>query len=191
VTARLARWGVTPDSSLGAPLAGFPVAVLASLSARLMSGVLDPVAVLAVLKHPLVRAARDRELGVLERYALRGPRPRHWQDVRDRLEREGEGRMRRALEHGEPSEAAAERLHRFEIAAELADDIEEDIATAAEVFRHAPAPAATAARAHLELLESLRRDAQGSTGALWGGAEARRWPACSPPCSTRATACPR
>lgn len=171
VTARLSRWGVTPDSSAGAPLSNFPVAVLANATARLMAGTIDAVTVLAVLKHPLVRVAQGRELKVLERYGLRGPPPRDWRDVRDRLQREGEGRMRRAREDGEPPEAAAERLRRFEQAAELADDFEEDLATAAEVFHHGPAAAAEAARAHVELLEELARGKDGRTGPLWAGPE--------------------
>jgi len=171
VSARLGRWGVEPDSSAGAPLSIFPVAVLAALTARLLAGPLDPGAALAVLKHPLVRMSRGRELDILERYGLRGSRPRGWRDVRDRLERAGEARMRRALEEGETQEAAARRLHRFEQAAELADDLEEDLATAAEAFLHGPATAAAAARAHVELLEELARDPHGGAGPLWGGPE--------------------
>lgn len=171
VAARLARWGVTADSSAGTPLSNFPVAVLAAHAARLMTGRLDPVAALAVLKHPLVRLARGRELTTLERYGLRGARPQSWSDVRDRLEREGEGRMRRALEDGETEAAAGERLHRFELAAELADDFEEAIATARAVFHDGLATAQAAARAHGELLEALARGEDGRTGGLWGGAE--------------------
>ena len=171
VAARLTRWEVTPDSSAGTPLSGFPVAVLASLTARLMGGVLDPVAALAALKHPLVRVAQGRELTTLERYGLRGARPRNWQDVRDRLERRGERPRRGEEPGGEPAPPDPERIHRFAAAADLADDLEEDLATAAEVFAHGPASAADAARAHVELLEELARDGEGRTGALWGGAE--------------------
>ena len=80
VSARLARWGVIVDSSAGAPLAGLPAGVLAALVARAAIDPADPVGLLAILKHPLVRLGLDpRALAVrrrtLERYGMRGPRP--------------------------------------------------------------------------------------------------------------------
>ena len=75
VGARLMRWGVIPDSSAGAPLAAGPAAILAQHVAALAVDPLDPVRLLAVAKHPLLRAdalaARDLELK-----GLRGPAPR-------------------------------------------------------------------------------------------------------------------
>lgn len=75
VSARLARWGVVADSSAGAPLAASPAAILAQHVAGLAVDPLDPVRLLAVAKHPLVRAdafaARDLELK-----GLRGAAPR-------------------------------------------------------------------------------------------------------------------
>jgi ATP-dependent helicase/nuclease subunit B len=90
VSARLARWGVLADSSAGAPLAGFPVGVLAGLAARAVVDPLDPVGLLAILKHPLTRLGLDAEvLGArretLERYGLRGPRARDWAEIEARL----------------------------------------------------------------------------------------------------------
>jgi len=74
VAARLARWGVVADSSAGAPLAASPAAILAQHLAALAVDPLDPVRLLAVAKHPLLRAdpltARDLELK-----GLRGPAP--------------------------------------------------------------------------------------------------------------------
>ena len=75
VAARLARWGVVADSSAGAPLAASPAAILAQHIAALAVDPLDPVRLLAVAKHPLLRAdpfaARDLELK-----GLRGAAPR-------------------------------------------------------------------------------------------------------------------
>ena len=75
VAARLARWGVVADSSAGAPLAASPAAILAQHLAALAIDPLDPVRLLAVAKHPLLKAdasaARDLELK-----GLRGPAPR-------------------------------------------------------------------------------------------------------------------
>ena len=49
VTARLARWGVIPDSSAGLSLSGCPGGVLAGLLARAAIDPLDPVRLLAIL----------------------------------------------------------------------------------------------------------------------------------------------
>jgi len=88
VSARLARFGVVADSSAGAPLSGFPVAVLARLVADHVADPLSPVLLLAILKHPLTRLEQTPEalaalLPALEtphredrdNRRLRGPRP--------------------------------------------------------------------------------------------------------------------
>ena len=87
VSARLARFGVVADSSAGAPLAGFPIAVLARMVADHAADPLSPVLMLAILKHPLTRLEREPEaldavLAMLEtphredrdNRRLRGPR---------------------------------------------------------------------------------------------------------------------
>ena len=85
VNARLVRWGVIPDSSAGAPLAASPAAILAQHVAGLAVDPLDSVRLLAVAKHPLLRAdataARDLELK-----GLRGPAPRDAAQLLDKLE---------------------------------------------------------------------------------------------------------
>ena len=75
VAARLARWGVIADSSAGAPLAASPAAILAQHVAALAVDPLDPVRLLAVAKHPLLRADADAACD-LELKGLRGPAPR-------------------------------------------------------------------------------------------------------------------
>ncbi|MBW3617189.1 MAG: double-strand break repair protein AddB [Proteobacteria bacterium] len=176
VSARLLRWGVAADSSAGAPLSTTPVGVLVQLTAGLMDGRADPVAALGLLKHPRVRLGRDSEAlwsqrTTLERYGLRGARPRNWGRVRDRLEEEGERRHAAALQHGSSAEEAAAILHRFGLAADLVDDLEEALAEACAVFHDGAAETAVAARAHAVLLETLAADADGRAGALWGGGE--------------------
>jgi ATP-dependent helicase/nuclease subunit B len=176
VSARLTRWGVTADISAGTPASATPVGVLAQLTAGLADGRADPVAALAVLKHPLVRLGRDGDAlwscrTVLERYGLRGPRPRNWSAVRDRLEKEGERRRVATLENGGPADAAAAVLHRFAEAADLADDLEEALSDVCVLFHDGDASVATVARAHAELLELLAADADGAAGGLWAGAE--------------------
>jgi len=91
VSARLARFGVIADSSAGAPLAGFPIAVLARLVADWAVDPLSPVLLLAILKHPLTSLDRlPEDLGQaaarLERVALRGPRPGDRDSLLARLE---------------------------------------------------------------------------------------------------------
>jgi ATP-dependent helicase/nuclease subunit B len=73
VNARLVRWGVIPDSSAGAPLAASAAAILAQHVAGLAVDPLDPVRLLAVAKHPLLRG----DLGRRPRPGAEGPaRPR-------------------------------------------------------------------------------------------------------------------
>jgi ATP-dependent helicase/nuclease subunit B len=90
VVAALARWNVTPDSSVGVSLAASPLGVLASLVARQGADPVDPVTLLAIVKHPLTRlglaaADLDRARRDLERQALRGPCPGSWDALRNRL----------------------------------------------------------------------------------------------------------
>ncbi len=80
VSAELLRWGVVADDSAGEKLAETPPAVLLRLLARAVADGLGPVALLALLKHPLAAAglppASCRDAArALERTALRGPRP--------------------------------------------------------------------------------------------------------------------
>ncbi len=80
VAAELLRWGVVADDSAGEPLAHTPPAVFLRLLATAVDEGLAPVALLAVLKHPLAAAglapAECRRLArALEVSSLRGPRP--------------------------------------------------------------------------------------------------------------------
>jgi len=80
VAAALKRWGVEVDDSAGVPLAQTPPGVFLRLLADACAERLAPVALLALLKHPLAAggmAAADFRSLVrgLEISALRGPRP--------------------------------------------------------------------------------------------------------------------
>ena len=80
VAAELKRWRIVVDDSAGLPLAATPPGSFLRLTAAMAGSALDPVDLLAALKHPLAlgggapgalrAAARD-----LDRLALRGPRP--------------------------------------------------------------------------------------------------------------------
>ncbi|HTU12551.1 MAG TPA: double-strand break repair protein AddB, partial [Allosphingosinicella sp.] len=79
VSAHLRRWGIEADDSAGRPLSQTPPGTLLLAAAHAAAERFAPVALLALLKHPLVMAAGDR-LGWLDGARLldrmlRGPRP--------------------------------------------------------------------------------------------------------------------
>jgi ATP-dependent helicase/nuclease subunit B len=81
VALTLQRWHIEADDSGGDPLAETAAGVFARLVATAAFDRLSPVALLALLKHPLARlgAAPGAHLGAvatLEQAILRGPRPR-------------------------------------------------------------------------------------------------------------------
>ncbi|MDA1098963.1 MAG: double-strand break repair protein AddB [Proteobacteria bacterium] len=80
VTAELKRWRIMVDDSAGLPLAATPPGSFLRLTAEMLGSGLDPVDLLAALKHPLARAGRDpgalkAAARDMDRNALRGPRP--------------------------------------------------------------------------------------------------------------------
>ena len=78
VLAALARWNVPVDDSGGDALADTPAGVFARLTAEAALDGLEPVTLLALLKHPLLRGVGGAQRGRrrLERAVLRGPRPK-------------------------------------------------------------------------------------------------------------------
>lgn len=78
VVAHLKRWGIDADDSAGQPLSATPPGALVLAVAEAAAERLAPVALLALLKHPLVRS--DGRIDWLDGVrtldlALRGPRP--------------------------------------------------------------------------------------------------------------------
>jgi ATP-dependent helicase/nuclease subunit B len=151
VSARLTRWAISADSSAGQPLAAAPTAVLAGLLARAAAEPLDPVLLLAILKHPFTRLGRDPSVlaparTAFERYGLRGPRPASWEELEGRLTEAG-------------SEAALGLLAPLR-----------DMAGAlAAPFVDGAGPPGEAARALTGVLEILARGPSGGLGGLWAG----------------------
>ncbi len=96
VLAALARWSIAAEDSGGDALAETPAGIFARLAAEAALGGLEPVTLLALLKHPLLRLdRRDRARAVvaLERAILRGPRPSRGTDgLRRALAAFGAGR---------------------------------------------------------------------------------------------------
>ncbi|MEI7931889.1 MAG: double-strand break repair protein AddB, partial [Alphaproteobacteria bacterium] len=149
VSARLARWGVSADSSGGAPLADCPTGVLLGLLARLAAEPDNPVTLLAVLKHPLVRLGLTPEALItgregLERYGLRGRRPRGADEVYARL-----------AEVSQPDDFAR-RVY------DLTGPVR-------ATFAEGELPLGEAARQIAQAAESLAAGPGGGTGGLWAG----------------------
>jgi ATP-dependent helicase/nuclease subunit B len=149
VSAALTRWGIEADSSAGQGLGVLPVGMLLGLMARAAARPMDPVLLLALLKHrftrlgyaPLALSARAR---TIERFGLRGVAPRD----RDML-------LARLKDHADAKEAAGRLL--------------DCVALAAEAFRTGPARAPDAMRAIAEAMEKLAIDDRGAPGDLWAG----------------------
>ncbi|QUD86262.1 double-strand break repair protein AddB [Phenylobacterium montanum] len=164
ISARLARWGVTADSSAGSPLAGQPVGALLGLMTRAVVDPLDPVLMLALLKHPLTRLGLEPEalaarVLVLERYGLRGTRPRNLAVIARRMaspvDSDGvPGRRRKALDDADRLLARLQRI----------------LAQAGEAYTGGDATPGEAARALVQAVEALAEGPEdGDLGALWSG----------------------
>ncbi|WP_414899543.1 double-strand break repair protein AddB [Sphingomonas flavalba] len=79
VSAHLRRWGIAADDSAGQPLSALPPGTLLTALAEAAAEDFAPVALLTLLKHPLVRQGAERlawldAIRLIDR-ALRGPRP--------------------------------------------------------------------------------------------------------------------
>ncbi|MBN9596156.1 MAG: double-strand break repair protein AddB [Afipia sp.] len=114
VMASLGRWDLAFDDSGGDSLMDTPAGIFARLAAQTVADELAPPALLALLKHPLLRlgqaqGALAKTVGDLELAVMRGPRPaagstglaQDFARFRDEL-----GRLRRkepsAIHHSEP-----------------------------------------------------------------------------------------
>ena len=146
VAAALLRWGIAVDDSAGAPLSRTAPGVFLRLVAEAASEPDDPVALLALLKHPLARAGLATEIHkahvrVLD-VAIRGPRPSALLD---------------SLARNEGAKAWVERIRTAlgAFAARLRDD---------------PAELRSLLRAHVGAAEGLAADErEGGAARLWAG----------------------
>jgi ATP-dependent helicase/nuclease subunit B len=167
VMAALARWQVKVDDSGSDSLADTPAGVFARLAAEAALGGLEPVTLLALLKHPLLRlgakeGAHAVAIATLERALLRGPRPRPGSDA-----------LARALS---TFRANRDQLHRsdprwlmaddaFDVAAELAARLGAALAPL-ERLKHGSHPLAELAKCHSAVISGLGRDAKGDVAAF-------------------------
>ena len=89
VVAALDRWNVAADDSGGDALADTSAGLFARLAAQVAMQGLEPVPLLALLKHPLLRLDAGKHgnagpIATIEHALLRGPRPRPGSDGLDR-----------------------------------------------------------------------------------------------------------
>jgi ATP-dependent helicase/nuclease subunit B len=80
VKSELRRWGIEIDDSAGLPLGDTPAFAFWRLTGTMIAADMAPVPLLAALKHPLAQGglasgAFRRQVRLLERLVLRGPRP--------------------------------------------------------------------------------------------------------------------
>ena len=182
VAAHLRRWGIEADDSAGRPLSRMPPGTLLGAIADAAAAHFAPVPLLALLKHPLVRAGEERlgwldEVRKLDR-ALRGPRPGPGLSEITRFLCEGDDRSRPVrgaalswwkslLPILEPLEAA------FAVRAPRLADLLTAVTDAATALAGDEAWSRPAGRAAAELVTGLRANADEGPPAV----SARAFPA--------------
>ncbi|MBA5776990.1 double-strand break repair protein AddB [Stappia sp. F7233] len=171
VAVDLARWGINVDDSAGRPLDQTPPAILATLAAGLALGGMEPVDLLALLKHPLARfgwQAKEVRAAAraLERGVLRGPRARPGTAglkaaiaaARSAIEDRHTPRWKKLVDDDWLAvEELADRL------ANALSPLETLLAASGEL------PVEELVRAHLECLSRIGRDETGSDAEVYAG----------------------
>ncbi len=158
VAVELQRWGVEVDDSAGTPLDQTPPGAFLLLSARLIVEGVNPVTLLATLKHPLAAAGLERGdlrrlARDLEKTCLRGPRlAGGFAGIQVELER---ARRRAGSD--------AQRLQRVVTLAAFVRRIEHAARPFAELAGTRPVELAALVRAHLGFADALAEP----TGGLW------------------------
>jgi ATP-dependent helicase/nuclease subunit B len=166
VLTALARWNIAAEDSGGDALADTPAGIFARLAATTALGGLEPVTLLALLKHLLSRPGsrnKDYAVAALERAILRGPRPRA-----------GSAGLARALDTFRNTK---QNLHRSDPRSDLTDmelnaasDLVAWLAAALEPLEtigHEPRPLSEFAARHREILAALSAE-NGSASAFAG-----------------------
>jgi ATP-dependent helicase/nuclease subunit B len=169
VLAALERWNVMVDDSGGDALADTPAGVFARLVAEAALEGLEPVTLLALLKHPLLRlgagnGAHAHAISVIEQALLRGPRPRPgtaglahalktFRDNRDKLHRAD---PRRRLSPGQ-LQNAADLIEAFTGALKPL-----------EALARTKQPLAVLAETHRQVIDALSQERRGDGVAFAG-----------------------
>ena len=167
VVAALERWHVAADDSGGDPLPDTQAGRFARLAAEAALDGLKPVALLALLKHPLMRlgaaqGAHSEAIAALERAVLRGPRSKPGSDglahalASFRANRDD-------LHRSDPRKALGPE--QLDAAAELVERLKTALAPL-ESLKAGDHPLAALAKCHRDTLANLGRDAAGSIDAF-------------------------
>ena len=169
VVAALARWQVEVDDSGGDSLADTPAGVFARLSADAALAGLEPVTLLALLKHPLLRlgaaaGAHNTAIATLERALLRGPRPRPGSDALAQALATFRNN-RDQLHRSDPRWLIAD--DEFDVAADLVARLGAALAPL-ETLRSRALPLAALATHHRDVITALGKDAAGEIAAFSG-----------------------
>jgi ATP-dependent helicase/nuclease subunit B len=168
VAAALSRWGVAVDDSAGVSLADTGAGIFARLAAEAALGGLEPVTLLALLKHPLLRldaakGSHARAIATIEHTVLRGPRPRPGSEGLDRAF--AAFRLNRdSMHRSDPRWLIAD--DRFDGAAELISRLAAALAPVEELRK--PHPLAELARRHREVVVKLSEERPGAVAAFAG-----------------------
>jgi ATP-dependent helicase/nuclease subunit B len=169
VVAALARWQVAVDDSAGYSLADTPAGVFARLAADAALGGLEPVTLLALLKHPLLRlgsaaGAHAIAIATLERALLRGPRPRPGSDALTQALATFRN-DRDQLHRSDPRWLIAD--DEFDVAADLVARLGAAL-TPLETLKSRAHPLAALAAHHHDVIAALGRDTAGEIAAFSG-----------------------
>jgi len=161
VAGELQRWNIRIDDSSGVPLADAPVFLFLRLLLQAFEEKFAPVALLALLKHPLAALGGEpgrfkADIRRLERALLRGPRPAP-----------GMGGLRLALHAYEE-----ERRQKDPALAALITQLEEAVEPLAALWTGEPQPLKAVTERLITIAETLAA-AKGASGAerLWAGEE--------------------
>src|SRR5690606_23560608 len=171
VAGELRRFGIEADDSGGTPLVLTPPASLFRLMLQTAFAPGDPVSIMALLKHPLLRAGLGRERvrdgsETIDLIALRGGTGRP--DVAN-LGADFERRLQeRRANPRKPLWLSRLRSEQIEAAQALPTKIAEALAHLT-ALRGSDVPLAVLVRASVECFEALGRDADGSLTDLYRG----------------------
>ena len=173
VAVELRRWGLAVDDSAGTPLAQSPHGIFVRLLAEAAAADGDPVALLALLKHPfaafgLSRAACRQGARALELALFRGHRVAGGvAALAEALER-----ARTERDEAEHVPAARRRLDgpQWALAADLASRLAACLGPLEQAIRaRQEMPAATMAARVVDALNAAAADETGSVPPLWQG----------------------
>jgi len=177
VASELLRFGITADDSAGRQLVQTPPAILLSLMVEVVMRPGDPVAILSFLKQPLLLLGMDRKIvrraaETIELVALRGGTGRP--DIAD-LADEFEARLARLS--GDPHTPAwfsRIRAADIEEARRVLAALDAALEPLAALRGNDTLTVEAAARATVEALEAVGREASGSLGVLYHGEAGER-----------------